>query len=70
MYSLDIFHVERFRCTSEFLLATSGVVFASTEQQKDIVDYIFEPPEDLHLKAIVGEFLISDLYNSSKYKIV
>uniref|UniRef100_A0A7M5WYM7 Uncharacterized protein n=1 Tax=Clytia hemisphaerica TaxID=252671 RepID=A0A7M5WYM7_9CNID len=65
MYSLDIFHVERFRCTSEFLLATSGVVFAGTEQQKDIVDYIFEPPEDLHLKAIVGEFLVSDLYNSN-----
>jgi len=65
-YALDIFHVEKARCTSEFLFTASGVSFINAENNEKVADYIFEPPEDLHLKAIVGTFLVSDLYNTSK----
>ena len=58
--------MEKARCTSEFLFTVSGVSFVPAAQKKEISDYIFEPPEDLHLKAIVGTFLLSDLYRTRK----
>ena len=48
------------------MFTTSGVALVPAAEQRDIVNYIFEPPEDLHLKAIVGTILISDLYRTSK----
>lgn len=48
------------------MFTTSGVTLVPAAEQRDIVNYIFEPPEDLHLKAIVGTILISDLYRTSK----
>lgn len=62
-----MFHVERFPCKSQFLFTESEVQFISAADMKTtkpVADYIFEPPEDATLKTIVGEILVSDLYET------
>ena len=65
MYHLEVFHVERYKCTSEFLFHLSGV--DKNNFGKGLpVDFLAHVGEDANVNTIVQLFALSDLYKDRK----
>ncbi|CAH1799045.1 unnamed protein product [Owenia fusiformis] len=62
-YRLDIFHVERYRCKSQLLLEVSGLDVVTDPLAPPGSDYIFNIKEDLHVKGIIGNIGLTDIFS-------
>ena len=66
---MDVFHAERFKCSSQYLFQASGVDFVSIAEQqtnKPRIDYFISESENSNVHTILADMLIADAFSKGK----
>eukprot|EP00794_Sanderia_malayensis_P016720 gene16720-18414_t len=71
-YKIELFHAERFQCSSEYFFQESGVSFLSLADQQATtppVDFVVSLSEEIHLNAAVQDFIVADAFSTGPYTV-